>query len=464
MKDDDSLLSLSDTARPSPESPEEDRPRLPSSLRLLLGGLLWMCAALALCLPFAPRELPGFLAGEEDFQLPSRHLGPTVSTPPAGVPMQEMVHAYTDAERHFLQYEQTILNFLYPQLRLGAAAGMPSATFSCVRREDPVTRLPRYICTGKGQGAPLRLAVALRRRLGREGRHARKEDGSPLFPQPLLPYLRWRDDGALELRSGDAVILEMRFPGRERELTDLARPQPQPSLIIVIDDMGQKTEAAERLAALPYPVTFAVWPHAPHRKETVRLAGDMGLDILAHIPMEALPAKGKTPDPGPRALRMDMDAAQLSSTLNQSLALLPTAVGFNNHMGSALTSNDDACRAIARSEAGRGYFILDSMTHPQSRLFARCRQLGIVSAARAVFLDNTRRVPTILANLALAASRARQYGAAIAIGHPYPETIEALQRWENLEGVAVISLRRHIWHLSGAGLPDAVYVPPQDTP
>lgn len=183
----------------------------------------------------------------------------------------------------------------------------------------------------------------------------------------------------------------------------------------------------------------------------------MGLDVLAHIPMEALPARGKTPNPGPRALRTNMDADLLRHTLEQSLHLLPTAIGFNNHMGSALTSNDEACRIIARSMAGQGYFILDSMTNPQSRLFTRCRQMGIVSAARSVFLDNTRRVPTILANLAVAASKARQYGAAIVIGHPYPETLAALQRWENLEGVAVISLRRHIWHLSGAGLPDAVY-------
>ena len=457
MKDDDSPLSLPETAGTPPESPDESRRFLPSSLRLLLGGMIWMSAALAFCLPLVPQELPGFLAGEESFELPTRSLGPTLSTPLEKSSAQDMTHVYTDAERHFLQNEHAALNFLYPQLRASAAAVMPSASFSCVRREDAVTRLPRYICTGRGQGAPLRLAVTLRQRLGREGRHALAANGSPLFPQNLLPYLRWRDDGALEIRSGDAVMLEMHFPGRERELADLARPHPQPALIIVIDDMGQKMEAAEQLAALPYPVTFAVWPHAPHQKGTVRLAREMGLDVLAHIPMEALPARGKTPNPGPRALRTNMDADLLRHTLEQSLHLLPTAIGFNNHMGSALTSNDEACRIIARSMAGQGYFILDSMTNPQSRLFTRCRQMGIVSAARSVFLDNTRRVPTILANLAVAASKARQYGAAIAIGHPYPETLAALQRWENLEGVAVISLRRHIWHLSGAGLPDAVY-------
>lgn len=461
MKDAASQLSLSAPTRlppepPRPEPSETRRHAPPPSLRLLLGGLFWMGAALALCLPQTPKEPTGSLVDAAVFA-PTAPVAPAISAPKAPVPAQEGI-APTDAERHFLQREQAILSFLLPQLRLGAAAGMPSATFTCERREDPATRLPRYVCTGNGEGAPLRFAVSLRQRLGREGRHARAADGSPLFPRQWLPYVRWRDDGALEIRSGDCVMLEIHFPGRERELTDLARPHPQPALIIVIDDMGQKMEDAGRLAALPYPIALAVWPHARYRRDTVRLAREMGLDILAHVPMEALPDKGgKPPAPGPNALRTDMDDEALSRMLHHSLALLPEAIGFNNHMGSALTSNDAACRAIARGEAGRGYFILDSMTHPQSRLFARCRQMGIVSAARSVFLDNSRRIPSILANLSLAARKARQYGAAIAIGHPYPETIAALQRWENLEGVAVISLRRHVWHLSGAGLPDAVH-------
>ena len=196
MKDDDSPLSLPETAGTPPESPDESRRFLPSSLRLLLGGMIWMSAALAFCLPLVPQELPGFLAGEESFELPTRSLGPTLSTPLEKSASQDMTHVYTDAERHFLQNEHAALNFLYPQLRASAAAGMPSADFSCVRREDTMTRLPRYICTGRGQGAPLRLAVALRQRLGREGRHALAPNGSPLFPQNLLPYLRWRDDGA----------------------------------------------------------------------------------------------------------------------------------------------------------------------------------------------------------------------------------------------------------------------------
>lgn len=456
MKDDVSQLSLSDDAAASPASSDTGGRRLPASTRLLLGGLLWTSAALALCLPFAPREIPGFLAGEEPFQIAPRSLGPAVRSPGAIPPPQGAAGVYTEAERHFVQNERAVLNFLYPHLRASADAGMPGANFACVRQEDPATRLPRYICAGKGAGAPLRFAVALRQRLGREGRRALNANGSPLFPQELLPYLEWRDDGALELRSGDAVLVEMRFPGRERSLSDLSRPQPQPSLVIVIDDMGQKLEAAEQLAALPYPVAFAVWPHAPRRDATVRLAEEMGLDVLAHIPMEARSDKQKKPNPGPNALRENMDEATLRRILARSLATLPSAIGFNNHMGSALTSNDRICRDIARIMGGQGYFILDSMTHPQSRLFVRCRQAGIVSAARSVFLDNTRRVPAILANLTLAAGKARQYGSAIAIGHPYPETIAALRLWDNLEGVAVVSLRRHIWQLSGAGQPDAV--------
>ena len=47
-----------------------------------------------------------------------------------------------------------------------------------------------------------------------------------------------------------------------------------------------------------------------------------------------------------------------------------------------------------------------------------------------------------------AAARARAHGMAVAIGHPYPETLRALSDWQDKEGVAVVPLRRIIWKLA----------------
>ena len=46
---------------------------------------------------------------------------------------------------------------------------------------------------------------------------------------------------------------------------------------------------------------------------------------------------------------------------------------------------------------------------------------------RDVFLDNERDAGAIRRQLALAVRRAREQGRAIAIGHPYPETVRVLR-------------------------------------
>ena len=73
---------------------------------------------------------------------------------------------------------------------------------------------------------------------------------------------------------------------------------------------------------------------------------------------------------------------------------------------------------------------------------------GIVTASRHVFLDDPQGTDKVLAALDKAARLARKQGIAIAIGPPHASTLRALERWENREGVAVVPLRRYVWHLA----------------
>lgn len=290
-----------------------------------------------------------------------------------------------------------------------------------------------------GPCAPLRLAVALLEKL----RAAAAADSS------LLPRLAWTDEGVLELRLNGRLSHSFHFPGRERELADLARPLPAAALVLVIDDLGQSLEAAEALAALPFPVTLALWPRASGTGAAANLAGQRGLDCLVHMPMEPLPrADGSRPKPGAGALFTDMSPQALAAALEPALSAVPTALGLNNHMGSRFTGSASASRQLCAQLAGRGFAVLDSLTSPHSRLAEAARAAGLVSVTRAVFLDTQRKTDAILAALDAAAARARSGGFAVAIGHPYPETLSALRRWRDKAGTAVIPLRRLIWHLA----------------
>ena len=310
--------------------------------------------------------------------------------------------------------------------------------------------VPEYVM--EGANAPLRLALGMQERVALWRRSLHPKAESPLLQPGEEPKLVWRDDGSLEARVNEQPVLRIRFPGHETQLGALARPLGPASLVIVIDDMGQRLDTAEELSALPFPVNFAVWPHARRAVDVARLARERGIDIIAHLPMQPLRReRGKQPDAGPHTLTDDMSAGEMRAVLDAAFTRLPTAIGFNNHMGSRFTGSRNGCRLLCSLLRGQGLFVLDSMTQNHSVLCKEALQQGLVGAERSVFLDNDRKVPSILAALDLAAAKAQRQGVAIAIGHPYPETVKALRQWPvaaGREGVAVVSLRRLVWHLA----------------
>ena len=199
-------------------------------------------------------------------------------------------------------------------------------------------------------------------------------------------------------------------------------------LALVIDDMGQDMDMAEALADLDQPPTFAVLPGTPHSAEVARLAAGHGIELLLHLPME--PRGYPAVNPGPGALFTTMDAAELKRVLADDLGQVPGAVGVNNHMGSRLTQDQAAMDVILAQLAARGLFFLDSLTTPGSAAASAARKSGTVLHKRDVFLDNVRDTETIMRQLAKAERMALSHGQAVAIGHPYPETLAAIRRWQ----------------------------------
>ncbi|MCT4626699.1 divergent polysaccharide deacetylase family protein [Halodesulfovibrio sp.] len=210
-------------------------------------------------------------------------------------------------------------------------------------------------------------------------------------------------------------------------------------LTIVIDDLGESISAAHSLAGLRYPVTFAIWPRASYPKEIAAIAKAASREVIIHQPMEPISADAK---PGPGAVYVTMTPEEIRSTIRTNLKLVPGAVGLNNHMGSKFTQNRNAVRAVAQEAKKSGFFVLDSVTHAKSVFFDEAKRQGLVAFRRSVFIDNVKEVQSILHQLKKAERIALAKGTAIAIGHPYPATLLALQEWEKQRNkkVAVVTL------------------------
>lgn len=200
-----------------------------------------------------------------------------------------------------------------------------------------------------------------------------------------------------------------------------------PRMVVVIDDIGDNPAMAANLMELPIPVTLAILPHRPRTRAVASQAAARGIEVILHQPMQ--PTSYPRVNPGPGALFTDMDTARIQATLKDNLSELPQAIGINNHMGSAFTSDAAGMAAVMPVLKARGLFYMDSVTSPTSVAPEAAHTAGVPLYRRAVFLDNVRNVRAILGQLKTAERHALKHGRAIAIGHPYTETLEALKLW-----------------------------------
>ena len=76
----------------------------------------------------------------------------------------------------------------------------------------------------------------------------------------------------------------------------------------------------------------------------------------------------------------------------------------------------------------RGMFFVDSRTSAATVAAAKAQGIGLASLSRDVFLDDTRTVEAIAGQLEKAIALAHKQGTVVIIGHPYPQTLEVLER------------------------------------
>jgi polysaccharide deacetylase 2 family uncharacterized protein YibQ len=196
---------------------------------------------------------------------------------------------------------------------------------------------------------------------------------------------------------------------------------------IVIDDLGQDLHAARELLSLPYPLTFSVLPHLRYSTETAEEAHRAGREVMLHLPMEAEP--GARPSPGEGAILTGMKDGRLRRAVASDLGSVPYVAGVNNHMGSLATANAGLMAEVMEVLAERHLYFIDSRTTAESVALEAARRRGLPAFYRSVFLDDTETVPYTLGQLREFRHLVEEQGVALAIGHPHPSTLEALNKF-----------------------------------
>jgi polysaccharide deacetylase 2 family uncharacterized protein YibQ len=215
-------------------------------------------------------------------------------------------------------------------------------------------------------------------------------------------------------------------------------------IAIIIDDLGYQLEAGQRAIQLPGPVGYAVLPGTPRGRQLAESAHSRGKEVLLHLPLQAV---GQSGPEEPGGITLDMSREMFRLTFAAALASVPFAIGVNSHRGSLLTRHPGHMRWLMEEIGDRqNLFFIDSYTTHESVALQVANEMQVAAIKRDVFLDNENTPDAIAREFERLKSLAREHGSAVAIGHPYPGTLEFLERElpglgdEGIELVAISTL------------------------
>ncbi len=199
----------------------------------------------------------------------------------------------------------------------------------------------------------------------------------------------------------------------------------KPTLSLVIDDLGYSFEQAKKVLSLPGEHTFAIIPETTYSKKIAEFAYQNGHEVMLHMPMQAstdLIIESS-------ALNEQMSERQIADSVVSMIKDIPHIKGINNHMGSRLTEIGYIMRPVMETikQQNQSLYFLDSRTSALSTAYQQALVAGVPTLKRDVFLDADRNnLDSIRHQFDRWLALARENGHAVAIAHPYQNTIDIL--------------------------------------
>ena len=228
--------------------------------------------------------------------------------------------------------------------------------------------------------------------------------------------------------------------GRPKGIARITVETPRPMLGVVIDDIALRTKQLPGFWKLGQAITYAILPAQRHTKWYARWLSSRFASTIVHMPMEPMNPRKIT---FKGYLTLYQTATDRIRLFRKYIAEVRGAIGFNNHMGSRLTTHGKIMRDLVKTMPP-GYVVLDSLTNVASKLAQAGTARGLPTATRTVFIDNVLTYPAIMERLEAGLATALVEGEAIVIGHPHAATVNALADFLTAHGnrVHIVPIER----------------------
>lgn len=204
----------------------------------------------------------------------------------------------------------------------------------------------------------------------------------------------------------------------------VAKPE-RPKVLLIIDDIGDNYRLGKRVIDLPVTVNLAFLPRTPFARRLAQAGYQLGHEVMLHLPMESTTRKDLLRE---EALTQSLSESELRQKFFENLSDIPHVRGFNNHMGSLLTTLPQQMEWVMAFAAERQLYFVDSRTSSQSVALQQASEQGLRAVGRDIFLDPVGDQASVEKQLNKALALADKRGVVVMIGHPYRDTLDVLER------------------------------------
>ncbi|MDP1784026.1 MAG: divergent polysaccharide deacetylase family protein [Sulfuricurvum sp.] len=197
-------------------------------------------------------------------------------------------------------------------------------------------------------------------------------------------------------------------------------------LVIIMDDVSYAHDvSAIRSVGLPLVMSFL--PPSARHPDSAQLAASVS-GYMVHLPLEAVDFTAEEPI----TLRISDSLETITKQIALIKHLYPNVHYINNHTGSKFTSDEGAMDRLVCIMKENGLVFVDSRTIASSKVKQVDAKYGLRYLGRDVFLDHKDGVANVKKQIRAAIAIAKRHGSAIAIGHPRPDTLQALKESKDI--------------------------------
>ena len=213
----------------------------------------------------------------------------------------------------------------------------------------------------------------------------------------------------------------------------------KPKLAIIIDDVSFKRDV-DSIKALDIPLTMSFLPPNKNHPNSAKLAAEEPF-YMVHIPLEAMHFNAAESN----TLHAKDSQQVIMKRIETIKKEFPKVKYVNNHTGSKFTANEIAMNRLMFSLRKKNMMFIDSRTTAKTMVPRVMKNYGLPYIARDVFLDHVADINEIKKQIKKAVAIAKRSGNAIAIGHPRPDTLQALRESKHLfKGVELVGINDYL--------------------